>query len=168
MRPSKRAKSECGRYFAERVEGESWHRLYDQSGKFLGTASYWSNRSTATRIAFETGFDDVRAVFSRPRYPRNFRRRWVICFDIWIDELAEIAKSCRCLVVTAWKPNINVWSHIGLMATAEQIKRFDQILEERKAEFNRPPCRGGQWDIEFSQEGLERAIEESKQAAGGA
>jgi hypothetical protein len=147
-----RLRSECGRYLAERLS-ECWrYRLYDCEGNALGESTFWSNCSTKTRIAFETGFGSIRAKFGYRRYPRWFRRRWVLVFDIKIDELAAIVKQHGGVVLVGFKPDWNCWSHIGFRATSEQLRAIDEELTRRGAEWNGPPRKSSQWDIEYRRE----------------
>ncbi len=160
MTTEKRLRSECRRYFAERVGGDSpWYRLYDADGNLLGQTVYWSNKSTKSRISFETGLGEHRPIFSRPRYPRLFRRRWVCCFDLWIDDLAKLAESFGCLVVTGWKGDMSIWCNLGVIATSEQIAMLDEELASRGVKFNGPPRKDGQWDIDYSERGHREALE---------
>lgn len=145
----KRIRSECGQYFAERVSREHlWYRLYDQEGNFLVQTGYWGNLGTKTRVRFEIATGSVKAIFSRPRYPRWFRRRWVTCWDMWVDELKTLVESFGCEVLDCWKPDINCWSHIGFRATAEQCRKVDEELTRRGVRWNGPPHKPGQWDIQ--------------------
>ena len=144
----RRLRSECGRFFAERVPGDNpWYNLFDRDGKLLGQSTWWHNESTNSRIDFKTGFGEIKARFSYPRYPTWFRRRWVF-IDIWIDELAVLARSFGCEVLVGYKPDINCYCHLGVRATAEQITKLDDELTRRGIEWNGPPCKPGQWDID--------------------
>lgn len=143
----RRIRSECGLYFAEKRGDDLRYMLFDAAGEPLGLSTFWSNRGTETRIAFATGFGAIEARFSYPRYPRWFRRRWVSCFDVWIDELASLARSFGAEVLVGFKPDINCWSHLGVRVTPEQIRRLDEELTRRGVEWNGPPKKPGQWEI---------------------
>lgn len=144
-----RLRSECGLYIADPVPaGDLRYRLYDRAGCLLGEAESWRNLNTPSRIRFELGLGPVTAVFGRPRHPRWFRRRWVVCFDIWIDELKLLIEGFGCEVLRAWKPDINCYNHVGFRASREQLRGVDAELDRRGLAWNGPPRNDGQWDIE--------------------
>ncbi len=153
--------SECGNYFAERSSTDHCcYQLYDRGGKLLGRTGYWGNLLTSSRWRFKVSLlwgpdgqilaqpDRHTAVFSGPRYPRWFRRRWVACWDLWIDALDALVKSQGCEVLVAFKPDINCFSHIGFRATAAQASQIDAELSRLAVEWNGPPVKRGQWNIE--------------------
>jgi hypothetical protein len=91
--------------------------LYEREGRYLDQSRYWSNHSTSTRIRFESGFGTVRALFSYPRFPSWFRRRWILAFDADFDEAVgqrlftralerSRARSCHRLEIES--QNINI------------------------------------------------------------
>lgn len=139
--------SECGRYRAERDKGDTWYKLYDAgTGELVGDCTYWSNRYTNTHFGFETGFGDTKAVFSYPRHPRWFRRRWVSCFDIWIDDLANLVNKLGGQTIVAYKPDMNCHCHIGFRADAMTLRKIDKDFRRRKLDFDTRK-KPGQWDI---------------------
>lgn len=156
--------SDCGQFQAERIPNEfgTKYRMFDASGEFLFETTWWSNRTTDTRIAFETGSGDVSATFGYVRYPKWFHRRWVLCFDVYIDELKAMAESVGADVLVAFKPDWNCWSHLGFRAKPSVAKALDQKLKEKGAEFYRTERKGkGLHSIECpmkAREPVERAV----------
>lgn len=144
-------KSECGQYvLGERLEKNTlYFRLYRADGSYCSATSYWSNLMTTNRIRFEVGNPALgfKAIFSYPRYPRWFCRRWTSCFDIDIRELAKIVEKCGGKVLVGYKPNMNCWNHIGFRGTSDCVRAVDAALAKRKIKFStrRKP---GMFDIE--------------------
>lgn len=136
--------SDCGGYTAEK--SGTWYVLRTTDGQFVCRTTYWANRSTSSRIAFECGTVDVRATFSYPRYPRWFKRRWIECFDIDIAAAAELIESKGGVVLVAFKPGFCVWNHLGFWATPNVSRDIDESLSLKGLEFFGPSgkrSRGG-------------------------
>lgn len=141
--------SDCGRYLAVRSGDELRFDIHDaRTGKLLCVSTFWSNRSTGTRLAFEAGSGDFGATFSCPRRPRWFYCRWVDCFKIELGKLAKLAERCGAQVVVGYKPDMNCWNHLGLRATPESMRALDAELRKRKIEFFNRIGKHGAWDIE--------------------
>ncbi len=141
-------RSDCGKYYA--VPGPSeedhWHRIYNASGAFLGRATYWSNRGTNTRIAFETGFGSLSATFSYPRYPSWFRRRWIKCWDCKIEDAKHLIEEHGAEVLVCYKISLTCNHCFGFRASASQLATIDAAMSVAGWKFEtrqRPGC----WDI---------------------
>jgi len=142
-------RSECGRYLTERsVAINEWRAIYAADGTLLGKTTYWSSRYTDSRIGFECGFGKLSVNFSYPRYPKWFRRRWVLCFDLSIEDLSALVERLGCKVIVGFKVGMTVWSSIGFRATSKQLRAVDAELNRLGVKWNGPPARGGQWEIE--------------------
>ena len=128
--------SDCRRYYAAPgpSDADRWHRLFDAaSGRFLGRATYWSNRHTEARIAFEAGLGGVRATFGYPRFPRWFRRRWVEIDgrEVWVEPVSALIRECGGEPLDVWKPDINAYVHAGFRAAAGQLRAIDDAMRAR-------------------------------------
>ena len=122
-------KSDCGNYLARsNQKSETGYTLMDACGGVLGDTTWWINRSTTSRIAFEVGFGEIRATFSYPRYPSWFRRRWIECFHTDCATVAGIVAASGGVVITCRKPDWNCWIHLGYRGTAKISQSVDAGL----------------------------------------
>lgn len=145
--------SECGKYRLgppvdpkqDRICGRP---MYDAAtGDLVCHTTFWRNRYTSSRVRFETGSGAVEAMFSYPMYPRWFRRRWVSCFDVWIDDLARFIEDQGGMILVAYKPDINCWCHIGFKANRETAAKIDAQMTANGWDWHGPPRKPGGWNI---------------------
>jgi len=146
-----RLTSECGQYLAEKIAdglGTSFLLFSAANGERLGQNSWWSNRYTNTRVAFEIGNDRVKsAIFSYVRYPRWFHRRWPECWNTNADQLKELVEGCGGKVLNVFKPGMCCWYTISFRGSDGVRRAVDAELRKRNIGFETRQAKGG-WGVE--------------------